>query len=335
MLRPPAADSLAPNERLGIGDQWYPPKPEPDAFYRLIRSGDPTVFAASYAYNVAPVTDNAPFFFFTIKTSDVLRGILSGSGRGMDWRINLGVVVLGMVLVISTAAVLLFLIVPMALAARTPRPSQKQAGPGHAPGHPQQSAIGNRRSAIPLLYFIAIGLGYILAEIAFIQRFVLFLGHPTYALTVVIFLMLLASGAGSWLSRRWLVDPLRVWTPLVLVIAILFAYVWVLPPVLRALVGLPFPVKLIIGGAALVPLGLAMGMPFPSGLRALAAGDTGDGNTIEWAWALNAASSVLGSVLAMVVAIQFGLNWTLICAAAAYALALVFLPRLGAVSQTG
>ncbi len=48
------------------------------------------------------------------------------------------------------------------------------------------------------------GLGYILVEIAFIQRFVLFLGHPTYALTVVVFLLLLSSGAGSLASRRWL-----------------------------------------------------------------------------------------------------------------------------------
>jgi SAM-dependent methyltransferase len=288
------------------------------AFAKLIVAGNPTAFAAGYAYDVTPVTDNAPFFFFTIKTGDVLRGILGGSGRGMDWRINLGVVVLGMVLVISFASVLLFLILPLLLTRVRVRP---------------QSAIGNRQSAIPLLYFIAIGLGYILAEIAFIQRFVLFLGHPTYALTVVIFLMLLASGAGSILSRRWLLDPLQVRTPLILVIAILLAYVWALPPLLQALVGLPFFLKLTISAAVLVPLGLAMGMPFPSGLRALAASSLAaasarEGNAIEWAWAMNAASSVLGSVLAMMIAIQFGLSWTLATGALAYVLALALVPRL-------
>ncbi len=278
-------------------------------------------FIRDYPYDISPVTDNAPFFFFTIRTGDVLRGILSGSGQGMDWRINLGVVVLGMVLVISFASVLLFLILPLILTRARP-----------------QSAIGNRQSAIPLLYFIAIGLGYILAEIAFIQRFVLFLGHPTYALTVVIFLMLLASGAGSIVSRRWLLDPLQVRTPLILVIAILLAYVWALPPLLQALVGLPFFLKLAISAAALVPLGLAMGMPFPSGLRALAArslaasslaaANAQRGNAIEWAWAMNAASSVLGSVLAMMIAIQFGLSWTLATGALAYVLALALVPRL-------
>ncbi len=70
-----------------------------------------------------------------------------------------------------------------------------------------------------------------------------------------------------------------------------------------------------------------MGMPFPSGLRALAAA-RGDSNTIEWAWALNAGSSVLGSVLAMVIAIQFGLSWTLACGALAYLVAFLFLPAL-------
>jgi hypothetical protein len=184
------------------------------------------------------------------------------------------------------------------------------------------SAIGNRQSSLSLLYFIAIGLGYILAEIAFIQRFVLFLGHPTYALTVVIFMMLLASGAGSVLSRKWLSNPQRVWAPLTIVFVLLGVYVVVLPALLRNLVGLAFAVKLLVAAAVLAPLGLAMGMPFPTGLRGLASARTQD-NTIEWAWALNAASSVLGSVLAMVVAIQWGLNTTLACAAAAYIVALL------------
>jgi len=291
-------------------------RPGPHSFRALIEIGDAQSFAAAYPHNVAPVFDNAPFFFFTMKTRDVFANLLGGSGRGVDWKNNIGVAVLAMVLVVSIACVLLFLILPLVIKGVHP-----------------QSAIGNRQSAIPLFYFIAIGLGYILAEIAFIQRFVLFLGHPTYALTVVIFLMLLASGAGSMLSRRWLFDPLQVRTPLAVVVALLLAYIWVLPPMLRALVGLPFFLKLMISALALIPLGLAMGMPFPSGLRALAASSLAAGsqqqdNAIEWAWALNAASSVLGSVLAMVIAIQFGLNWTLASGALAYFLALVLVPRL-------
>jgi hypothetical protein len=167
-----------------------------------------------------------------------------------------------------------------------------------------------------------------LAEIAFIQRFVLFLGHPTYALTVVVFLLLLSSGLGSLASRRWLRQTREAWIPLSLIVAGLLLYVLVLPAVLNFLVGLPFAMKLGISGVLLVPLGLAMGMPFPTGLRALADFRPDNASWIEWAWAMNAASSVLGSVLAMVVAIEFGLNVTLACAAFAYLAAIGFLPTI-------
>jgi hypothetical protein len=191
-----------------------------------------------------------------------------------------------------------------------------------------------------VLYFIAVGLGYILVEIAFIQRFVLFLGHPTYALTVVIFLLLLSSGAGSLFSRRWLPRTQLAWMPLTLIAVALLVNVFFLPYWLAAWVGLAFGYRLLASAVLLIPLGFLMGMPFPTGLRALAANPVVDvpgldappqpeDNAVEWAWAMNAAASVLGSVLAMVIAIQFGLTVTLACGVAAYLLALLLLPTLG------
>ena len=164
----------------------------------------------------------------------------------------------------------------------------------------------------------------------------LFLGHPTYALTVVIFLLMLSSGAGSLLSRLWLPHPDSGWVPLVLVIAALVADVFFLPSRLAALVGMGFGYRLLVSGVLLIPLGFVMGMPFPTGLRALAslpapefpAGPGASDNAVEWAWAMNAAASVLGSVLAMVIAIQFGLTVTLASGAAAYLVALLLLPAL-------
>jgi hypothetical protein len=191
------------------------------------------------------------------------------------------------------------------------------------------------QSLPPLFYFVAVGLGYILVEIAFIQRLVLFLGHPTYALTVVIFLLMLSSGVGSLFSRRWLPRTQLVWMPLILIVAALIANVFVLPHILASWVGLPFVTRLAISGLLLIPLGFLMGMPFPTGLRAIAAIQTSAGNapadennSVEWAWALNAAASVLGSVLAIVIAIQFGLNTTLACGAISYLFALLLLPAL-------
>src|SRR3954468_18722110 len=277
---------------------YAPSEPGANAFTRLLQSGDPYAFSAKYAYNVSPVTDNAPFFFFTLKPEHIWRSLVRPGG--LDWKVNLGVAVLAMLLLISIFAVLAFLIVPLLL---------------------QTEASGNSAS---ILYFVAIGLGYILVEVTFIQRFVLFLGHPTYALTVVVFLMLLSSGAGSVISRRWIAAPQRVWVPLLITASALMLYVWILSQILNSLVGVPFPAKLVISALLLAPLGFAMGMPFPAGLRARAR----SGESIEWAWAMNAASSVLGSVLAIVIAIQFGLNVTLVCGAAAYLVALLLRGKL-------
>jgi spermidine synthase len=292
---------------------YLPSQPGKNPFSDLIASNDPYAFARSYAYNVAPVNDNAPFFFFTLKPGQILGE--QGLRHGIDWKVNLGVLVLLLVLVISAVAVLVFLVLPLAL--RRGR---------------------SRQSSLSLLYFVAVGLGYIMVEIAFIQRFVLFLGHPTYALTVVIFLLMLSSGAGSLLSRMWLPRPESGWMPLLLVVFVLVTYLFFLPSRLVALVGLPFEYRLLVSALLLAPLGFMMGMPFPTGLRALAAtpapefpaGESASDSAVEWAWAMNAAASVLGSVLAMVIAIQFGLNATLACGAVAYLLALLAMPTLKA-----
>jgi hypothetical protein len=268
--------------------------PAASAFRDLIESNDPAGFARNYAYNVSPVSDSAPFFFFTLKTRHVLENIIAGTGRGMDWRINLGVVVLGMLLIISIVAVLAFLVLPLAL-------------------HRHREGDTHKTGIIALLYFITVGLGFILVEISLIQRFVLFLGHPTYALTVVVFLLLLSSGAGSVAARRRITSGSKILPLLGLISALIVIHVILLPWLLSAAVGLPFPIKLLVSGVVLAPLGFLMGMPFPTGLRLV--------KTVEWAWALNAAASVLGSVMAMIIAIHFGLTVTLLCAAAAYLVA--------------
>jgi hypothetical protein len=294
----------------------YLPSLHPDnAFSHLVARNDPYAFARSYPYDVSPVTDNAPFFFFTLKTWQVLKQAAM-LHKGIDWKVNLGVLILLVVLIISIAAVLAFLVLPLLL-----------------------RAAPSNHAMTPLLYFIAVGLGYMLVEITFVQRLVLFLGNPTYAITVVILLLLLSSGAGSWVSARWMTRFSRVRFPLVWIIALLGIEVAVLPHLLSSQVGQPFLLRLVISGVLLVPLGFAMGMPFPTGLTALKPANgmredarpperssASDANTVEWAWAMNAGASVLGSVLAMVIAVRVGLNVTLACGAAAYLAALALTP---------
>ena len=285
---------------------YLPSQPGQNPFSDLIASNDPYAFARGYAYNVAPVTDNAPFFFFTLKAGQILGE--KGLQRGHRLESESG-------------------------RARSPAGAGDFADcrAGISDFATALRSRNARQSPFPLLYFVAVGLGYILVEIAFIQRFVLFLGHPTYALTVVIFLLMLSSGAGSLFSRVWLPRTSLCWVPIVLVIVTLLADVFFLPGRLAALVGLDFGYRLLVSGILLIPLGFVMGMPFPTGLRALAAlpapefpsGQGASDNSVEWAWAMNAAASVLGSVLAMVIAIQFGLTVTLACGASAYLLALL------------
>ena len=225
----------------GLMALYLPSARKQNPFSALIARNDPYAFAKQYPYDVAPVRDDAPFFFFNLKIGQVLHN--DDLGQGIDWKVNLGVAVLAMVLVISCLAVVAFLVLPLALRG----------------GRTQQRPI-------QLLYFVAVGLGYILVEIAFIQRFVLFLGHPTYALTVVVFLLLLSSGAGSLASRKWVAHPKHAWLPLAFIVGTLLLYIFVLPGLLNVLVGLPFNAKLLISAVLLVPLGICHGNAFPHGV---------------------------------------------------------------------
>jgi len=147
------------------------------------------------------------------------------------------------------------------------------------------------------LYFPFIGAGYILIEVGLIQKFVLFLSHPTYALAVVIFSLLTSSGLGSFASRRLLGrDEGRL-------IKALGCVALLVSGLLSTLVWLPLSLKIAITVALLSPLGFVMGMPFPTGLRRL---EEWHAPSVRWAWSLNAAASVLGSVGALVCAIYLG-----------------------------
>jgi hypothetical protein len=180
------------------------------------------------------------------------------------------------------------------------------------------------RSFLP--YFLFVGAGYILIEVALIQKFVLFLGKPIYALTVVIFSMLVASGFGSFLSRRILgSEEGRLIKALGCVALVAALLAIVISGLLSALVWLPWALKAALTVVLIVPLGFVMGMPFPTGLQRL---EEWHAPSVRWAWSLNAASSVLGSVGALVCAIYFGLVQTLIIGGLFYLAALAVVARV-------
>jgi predicted membrane-bound spermidine synthase len=290
---------------------YLPDERIPDQFTDLLRSPDPAAYERGYQYDITPVSDNQPFFFYTVQPRDILSFLETASRRTADFKINKAVPLLYALMAISLLATAIILALPpVVLGARLPRHN------------------GVLRF---LLYFLCIGAGYILIEMALIQKFVLFLGHPTYALTVVIFSMLVSSGLGSYFSQRILRDDdRRLYRTLGLIALLVALLAAVVTPLLSAGVGLPLELKFAITALLISPAGFFMGMPFPSGLKRL---EEWHKPSVRWAWSLNAAASVLGSVGALVCAIYFGLVQTLLIGGMLYVAALAVVMRTAKVRE--
>jgi hypothetical protein len=308
--KPFVEEDIARARRLFTAAQmqeiYVPGTTAQNQFAALLRSPNPEDYQRSYPFDISPVSDNRPFFFYTVQPRDLMAFLNGASKDTADYKINKAVPLLfGLMLVSLLATALILVLPPLLLRTRLPR---------------QPGVRGF------LTYFLFIGTGYILIEVGLIQKFVLFLGHPTYALTVVIFSMLISSGMGSFASshlvggeERRLVKTLG----LVAVLATLLAVT--ASAVLPAGVGLPLAVKIAISVMMIAPLGFVMGMPFPVGLKRLEAWHP---PSVRWAWSLNAASSVMGSVGALVCSIYLGLIQTLMVGGFFYLAALAVVARV-------
>lgn len=183
------------------------------------------------------------------------------------------------------------------------------------------SIAGTRRF---MIYFAALGIGFIFVEIGLMQRFILFLGHPTYALSVVLFALLTFSGIGSYLSGRLVppgVDPRRGQRLVIPALAALaLIYMVALPPLFRLGLGWSLPVRIALGVLLLAPLGLLMGMPFPLGIRLVTRTNE---KLVPWAWGVNGCASVLGSILSVMLAQSLGFTAVLGIALVVYLTALL------------
>ena len=279
---------------------YLPGTPVETPFRQLLLTTNLQRFYSSYPFDIRPVSDNRPFFFYTVQPRDLWHYLSRASSASEDYKINAVLPILFALIVISIAATLVILALPpLLLRHRLPR----------APG-----------ALKALFFFLFIGAGYILIQVALIQKFVLFLGHPTYALTVIIFSMVLASGFGSFASNRLIRrQPRRLIWVLALIAAAVFSLALLVTPIAESGVALPFPLKVLITVAIVAPAGFLMGMPFPTGLGLL---ERVMPASIRWAWATNAASSVMGSAAAMFLAIYLGLNLTIVIGGAFYIAAL-------------
>ncbi len=281
----------------------YLPGDTAGPFAGILRTADLPGFLRAYQYDVSPLDDNRPFFFYTVQPRDVWNFVANASQESADFKINRAVPLLFRLVAISLGAVLVMLVLPPLL-------------------------LGSKLPTEPgvrmfLLYFVCIGIGYILVQVALIQKFVLFLGHPAYALSVIVFSMLVASGAGSFYSRR--AGPFegsKLNAVLVAVAAVVTMLAFAVGPVTAFAVGWPLALRMLIAALLIAPAAFLMGMPFPSGLARLEAWHN---PSVRWAWSLNAAASVLGSVLAIFLALYLGLRETLLAGGGLYLCALAAL----------
>jgi predicted membrane-bound spermidine synthase len=178
----------------------------------------------------------------------------------------------------------------------------------------------------PILFFVLLGVGYMLAEISLAPRLTLLLGQPVLSLAVLLTSLLLGSGIGSLASSRIPVDRIpRVLAWLPLAIATLLAgSSFLLPVLFDGWLGLPLLSRVLVAAGAILPLGFLLGFPFPLGIRQLEA--NGQAYRVPWMWAINSLSSVVGSALALILAMTWGFPQALLVGATVYAgVALPFL----------
>lgn len=261
-------------------------------FDRLIDAADVSRALAAYDFEVTPPTDDRPFFGHYFRWSQA-RQVLAQIGYTWQPFGGAGYFVLAALLGMVTIAAALFIILPLLT---TP------------PG------VEMRRLLPTLVYFGALGLGFMGVEIPLVQKFILFVERPVYAFSVVVFGLLLFSGLGSWVSRRAPLRPL-----LAILIGLALVYPWVINALIGATLGWPLEARLGLAALSVAPLGLTMGVPFPAGLARL---EHRAPQLIAWAWAINGSLSVIASVGAAMIALSAGFTTVLVLGAACYGLAL-------------
>ncbi|MBI5493468.1 MAG: hypothetical protein HY904_00475 [Deltaproteobacteria bacterium] len=276
-----------------------PTAPEAAVYAELVtRFGDGTLagFLDDYEFDVSPVTDDRPFFFSYYKLGTLLHsasGTLAGSNPVHGYWPYL---VFGATTLAVFLAVLAFILVPL-LSTR--------------------AALRRRGGHLVLAYFGALGLGFMMLEIAIMQHMALFVGHPMYSISAVLGSMLLFTGVGSALAERSHAEPRRfLLLALAGAAAGLAVLLTVAPVVMSAAVASSLGGRLLAVALLVAPLSVCLGTFFPTGLRLVSRMDPG---LAPWAWGINSGATVMGSILAIVLAMQLGFGAVFACAGVIYA----------------
>ena len=259
-------------------------------------------FVRGYKFDIRPATDDRPYFssFFRWSHAPEILGLSRQGGIGL---LDVGYLALPAALVQAVLASAALIVLPL-LALRAERHSARR-----------WPVLGG---------FFCLGLAFLLIEIAFIGQFTILLSHPVHALVVVLAAFLLFAGAGSYLSARR--GPgASIAGPVIGIAAVATTYALASPYVTSVLVGAPPVAKVATAFALIAPLAMLMGMPFP---RALARLNAVAPSLLPWAWGINGCASVIGAVLATLVAIHHGHTVVILAGVVLYAAAAVCVSRM-------
>lgn len=267
-------------------------------YFAAMKQGKSEQFIEKYPYKLAPVNDDRPFFFEFYKWGEMFKE-KHGEGGYLVAGSPMGYSILLLSLLQALAIGSIFIIWPLW---RFKRQGLKTDGAGGL-----------------IVYFAALGLAFMFVEVALMQKFVLFLGHPTYSIAVTMSSLLIFSGIGSFFAGKLRMEGRRMVLFATLAAAALVAvYAFALTPFFNALLGLPLEGRVATAVLALAPLGFLMGVPFPTGLAY--ARQAGEG-FVAWAFGVNGVASVAASVLCIILALVAGFKLVLGVAVVMYLLA--------------
>jgi len=277
---------------------------------KIIELGDEPLasWLSSHRYDVRAITDDSPFFWHFVRFSTVLAEFTRPLDQ-IDLEDSLGERILLLLLALSAVFAAVFLLVPFVAIRQT------------------WSQLPSR--AASAIYFSALGLGFMFFEVCLIQKLTLFLGYPTYSLTVTLMSLLIFTGIGS-LSTGLYEERRDAALPVLLAMIVLLTgfYQFGLDPLVRALMPLPLWARILFAFGCLAPLGLCLGAFMPLGLLTVSRLSVHRDEYVAWAWAVNGFFSVIGSVLTTILSMTLGFRVVLMLGVAAYLLAVVTLRRI-------
>lgn len=176
--------------------------------------------------------------------------------------------------------------------------------------------IAEKFSIFTPYYFASLGVGFMLIEVALIQKFILFLGMPTLAIAATLFSLLVSMALGGLSSKRWKDSRGLIWKITLLIGVMIILYVFLTSFIFDALLGLDLSLRSLAVFSLTFPLGFLLGIPFPIGMRILSSHSASE--DVTWMWGINSLYSVVGSTLAVVIAMSFGFSMALLLGAALY-----------------